>query len=227
MTTKPYRTEDESADPNEHTKAEFASGLLCEFLEVAIHQILHARDVYPPQIFTRRKKYHIPVYMSSNAQVNKYITSVLLSLKAPLKAKAIKQVVVNIKQQDRITEKFVFELNHLSMICDLHDELLINLEQSLRAMLLKLATCATTLKPTSSSSDADDKNSRTFEVLVSMQGHTAIDVMNDGTSEPKWVKAQLDISDQSQEKITPLKSVTDSPLVQMQLYYVRNPKQVL
>jgi len=35
--------------------------VLCEFLEVAFHLILYVREVYPPVVFERRKKYNVPV----------------------------------------------------------------------------------------------------------------------------------------------------------------------
>ena len=212
-----------NSDPNEGEKLEFSSGLICEFLEVAIHQILHSRSVYPKQVFVRKKKYHVPVYMSCNTEVNSYITSVLLSMKDFIKEKCIRQIIVNIKQQRKIVEKFVFELNHLNVICGLDDELLINLEQSLRGILLKLTTCTTVLKAISD----EEKESRTFEVLILMQSFSAIDFLNKNNPKLTWSKAQLDISDASQEKIIPLKSITDSPLVQMQVFYVKSPKQVL
>lgn len=38
-----------------------SGGVLCEFLEVAFHLILYVREVYPPVVFERRKKYNVPV----------------------------------------------------------------------------------------------------------------------------------------------------------------------
>ena len=41
-----------------------SGGVLCEFLEVAFHLILYVREVYPPVVFERRKKYNVPVQVS-------------------------------------------------------------------------------------------------------------------------------------------------------------------
>jgi hypothetical protein len=38
-------------------------------LQVAIHQMLHLRGLYPPNIFVKRKKYRIPVMMSEHPWV--------------------------------------------------------------------------------------------------------------------------------------------------------------
>ena len=38
-----------------------AANILCEFLEVAIHLILYTREIYPAEIFEKRKKYNVPV----------------------------------------------------------------------------------------------------------------------------------------------------------------------
>ena len=38
-----------------------ASGILSEFLEVAVHSVLYTRELYPAGVFTRRKKYNVPV----------------------------------------------------------------------------------------------------------------------------------------------------------------------
>ena len=41
-----------------------SGGVLCEFLEVAFHLILYVREVYPPVVFERRKKYNVPVQVN-------------------------------------------------------------------------------------------------------------------------------------------------------------------
>jgi mitotic spindle assembly checkpoint protein MAD2B len=47
---------------------------LCFAVEVAIHTILYVRQVYPPDIFVRRKKYETPVYQSRHPSLNEYIS---------------------------------------------------------------------------------------------------------------------------------------------------------
>jgi hypothetical protein len=44
--------------------------LLLDFLEVAVHVILHARAVYPPEMFELRSKYQVPVHVSRAPVLN-------------------------------------------------------------------------------------------------------------------------------------------------------------
>ena len=46
---------------------------LC-LVEVAIHTILYVRQVYPADIFVRRKKYDTPVFQSRHPSLNEYIS---------------------------------------------------------------------------------------------------------------------------------------------------------
>ncbi|KAJ7347164.1 MAD2 mitotic arrest deficient-like 2, partial [Desmophyllum pertusum] len=58
-----------------------SGGVLCEFLEVAFHLILYVREVYPPVVFERRKKYNVPVQMCCHPDLNQYIVDVLQTTK--------------------------------------------------------------------------------------------------------------------------------------------------
>lgn len=43
-------------------------------VEVAIHAILYVRQIYPPDLFVRRKKYDMPVFQSRHPALNEYIS---------------------------------------------------------------------------------------------------------------------------------------------------------
>jgi len=75
------------------TRAEFAD-VLAEFLEVAIHQILFVREIYPRESFTRRKKYDTPVHMSRLLPIQEYICDIVTNLEAPLAANALDKVMI-------------------------------------------------------------------------------------------------------------------------------------
>ncbi|CAN0564148.1 unnamed protein product, partial [Ectocarpus sp. 12 AP-2014] len=49
---------------------------LVEFLEAATHSLLHSRRAYPQDIFERRRKYGVPVWMSRHPELNAYISEV-------------------------------------------------------------------------------------------------------------------------------------------------------
>ena len=51
------------------------SDLTCaNTVEVAIHTILRVRQVYPVDLFVRRRKYDAPVYQSRHPALNEYIS---------------------------------------------------------------------------------------------------------------------------------------------------------
>ena len=47
-----------------------SADILCEFLEVAVHQILYNRELYPLGIFERKRKYNVPVQVIKTFLVN-------------------------------------------------------------------------------------------------------------------------------------------------------------
>ena len=55
--------------------------VFCEFVEAVIHQILHLRSVYKPDLFERHRLYGITTRKSRHPELNEYIHSVATSLK--------------------------------------------------------------------------------------------------------------------------------------------------
>jgi mitotic spindle assembly checkpoint protein MAD2B len=47
---------------------------------VAIHTILYVRQVYPADLFVRRKKYETPVYQSRHPGLNEYIAGAMKAI---------------------------------------------------------------------------------------------------------------------------------------------------
>lgn len=56
------------------------SFILCA-VEVAIHTILFVRQVYPADVFVRRKKYETPVYQSRHPALNEYISGAVKAVR--------------------------------------------------------------------------------------------------------------------------------------------------
>eukprot|EP00752_Nemacystus_decipiens_P003786 g3486.t1 len=65
-----------------------------EFLEAAVHSLLHARRLYPPDIFERRRKYGVPVWMSRHPELNSYIHEVLLRARSLMEHGVVRKVLV-------------------------------------------------------------------------------------------------------------------------------------
>lgn len=55
-------------------------------VEAAIHTILYVRQVYPADLFIRRKKYNTPVYQSRHPVLNEYIAGAVRAVADELAA---------------------------------------------------------------------------------------------------------------------------------------------
>ncbi|EWM23863.1 mad2 mitotic arrest deficient-like 2 [Nannochloropsis gaditana] len=93
-----------------------ATAVLLEFLEVAVHQVLYNRGVYPPAIFERRRKYDVPVFMSRHPDLNLYIHEVLHAAGAMFMEGSVDKVIVTLygsrsdQEGHAPLESFAFEL---------------------------------------------------------------------------------------------------------------------
>ncbi|OSD03233.1 DNA-binding protein [Trametes coccinea BRFM310] len=86
---------------------------VAEFIEVAIHTILYVRQVYPPDLFIRRKKYDTPVFQSRHPALNEYIAGAVKAVTDELALGTVDKVVVVIKGADeKPLERFIFALRN-------------------------------------------------------------------------------------------------------------------
>lgn len=105
-------------------------------VEVAIHTILFVRQVYPPDIFVRRKKYETPVYQSRHPALNEYISGAVKAVRDELELVRfstyrvfhrppllipgqgnVEKVVVVIKDQNQVAlERFIFSVEHMIQV---------------------------------------------------------------------------------------------------------------
>jgi mitotic spindle assembly checkpoint protein MAD2B len=92
-----------------------ASDILIDFLEVAVHNVLYVRNIYPESIFVRRKKYGVPVRMSTHPHLNEYVTECLKTIRELLKRNEVQKVTVVFFDEDQTpVERFVFDILHLN-----------------------------------------------------------------------------------------------------------------
>ncbi|XP_078368970.1 mitotic spindle assembly checkpoint protein MAD2B-like isoform X2 [Oculina patagonica] len=127
-----------------------SGGVLCEFLEVAFHLILYVREVYPPVVFERRKKYNVPVQMCCHPDLNQYILDVLQTTKPLLEKGEVQRVALVISNKKFIpVERFVFEIGNPeeSSATGSEDNFLLHTEKALRGFLLKINACDALLEP--------------------------------------------------------------------------------
>lgn len=84
--------------------------ILCEFLEVAIHNILYVRKLYPEAIFVPKRKYGVVVHQSIHPLVNEYITECLKAAEYYGKAKTLRKLVVGIIVSGTVIERYIFDI---------------------------------------------------------------------------------------------------------------------
>ncbi|KAJ8916279.1 hypothetical protein NQ315_016420 [Exocentrus adspersus] len=113
------------------------SDILCEFFEVALHNVLYAKKLYPETIFERKRKYGVAVFQCIHPEVNEYINQCLKAVGFHTKNRKLKRLFVCFHNDDTIFEKYVFEVLDL-INCVESDGFLVDLEQSLRDFMLKL-----------------------------------------------------------------------------------------
>lgn len=87
---------------------------IAEFVEVAIHTILYVRQVYPADLFVRRKKYETPVYQSRHPGLNEYIAGAVKAISDELALGSVEKVVLVIKDKDEVAlERFIFSIQSM------------------------------------------------------------------------------------------------------------------
>ncbi|RDX51034.1 DNA-binding protein [Lentinus brumalis] len=82
---------------------------VAEFIEVAIHTILYVRQVYPAELFVRRRKYDTPVFQSRHPALNEYVAGAVRAITDELALGYLDKVVMVIKTADeKPLERFIF-----------------------------------------------------------------------------------------------------------------------
>jgi mitotic spindle assembly checkpoint protein MAD2B len=103
-------------------------------VEVAIHTILYVRQIYPADLFVRRKKYDTPVFRSRHPALNEYISGAVKAIGEelvlvsdprrenyssanPLTQGNVDKVVVVIKDKDHVAlERFLFSVQNMIQV---------------------------------------------------------------------------------------------------------------
>jgi len=84
------------------------------FVEVAIHTILRVRQVYPIDLFVRRRKYDAPVYQSRHPALNEYISGAVKAVGEELLLGVVDKIAVVIKdKRETPLERFIFSVHNV------------------------------------------------------------------------------------------------------------------
>jgi len=195
------------------TKAsdQWTAAVLQEFLRTVIHAVLYTRNIYPKGIFQSFKNYQIPIQVCMHPGVQSYIDGVLDEAKSILDIGGrIQQIYIRIRDKEkRLLEQFVIDV-HLQLNTELSFEELMSLEQSFRAMLLRVYCSDSQLSqlPDDCSWSVDIQTSRsTFLELQEKQ--LVNDVM--------WIEAVEMPLNPGGCKIVPITYINSAPL-KVQMY---------
>ena len=77
---------------------------------MAIHTILYVRQVYPADLFVRRKKYETPVYQSRHPGLNEYVAGAIKAIGDELALVSTSNLCVPQKSQKRVFSFFFFDI---------------------------------------------------------------------------------------------------------------------
>ncbi|KAF8078869.1 DNA-binding protein [Lyophyllum atratum] len=128
---------------------------IAEFLEVAIHTILFVRQIYPADLFVRRKKYDTPVFQSRHPALNDYISGAVKAIGEELIMGNVDKVVVVIKDKEQVAlERFIFSIENMVQVEAFNKDTSIeeamssrSLGQYFRSFLVKLTMAESMLGP--------------------------------------------------------------------------------
>eukprot|EP00088_Acartia_fossae_P016399 TRINITY_DN1916_c0_g1_i2.p1 TRINITY_DN1916_c0_g1~~TRINITY_DN1916_c0_g1_i2.p1 ORF type:complete len:213 (-),score=42.18 TRINITY_DN1916_c0_g1_i2:396-1034(-) len=88
--------------------------MVSQFFNYGINSILYQRGVYAPETFTRKQEYGLTLLMSTDAQVNKYLESVLAQIQDWLEQRKVKRLVLVLKSVEtkEVLERWEFKIEH-------------------------------------------------------------------------------------------------------------------
>ncbi|PUU74474.1 DNA-binding protein [Tuber borchii] len=85
---------------------------LTDFLTVCIHTILYHRNIYPPELYIKARKYSFPVYQSRHERVCKWIADAVGAVAGEIaKGNVSKVSLIIISPRNIPLERYVFDLS--------------------------------------------------------------------------------------------------------------------
>ncbi|THH19063.1 hypothetical protein EW146_g2038 [Bondarzewia mesenterica] len=169
---------------------------ITEFIEVAIHTILYVRQIYPADLFVRRKKYDTPVFQSRHPGLNEYISGAIRAVGEELVLGKVDKVVVVIKDKDDIAlERFIFSIQNMIEVESYNKDTSVQdtissatLGQYFRSFLVKLNMIEAQLGQLPPSED------NTFAIVLELRDGEAPSVgpANAKDDPPPWIPASTE-----------------------------------
>lgn len=162
------------------------------FIEVSIHAILYTRQIYPADLFVRRKKYDVPVFQSRHPALNEYISGAVKAVGEELSAGNVDKVVMIVKdKKDVPLERYIFSVENMAAVEPSNGDTSVDnamstsaLGPQFRSFLIKLNMIESQLNPLYPSDEVS------FAIVLGLRDEkTSIRV---GKVPPPWVPTKLD-----------------------------------
>ncbi|KZS96077.1 DNA-binding protein [Sistotremastrum niveocremeum HHB9708] len=164
---------------------------IADFIEVAIHNILYVRHLYPADLFVRRKRYEVPVFQARHPDLISYISGAMKAVAAEMKLGHVEKVIVVLKKNDNVAmERFIFSIQNMLTLDDWDldqsvEEAMTSqkLGQYFRAFLVKLAMIESSLGPLNLGDNG------TFAIILELENDAAPTATEGENEPPKWMPA--------------------------------------
>ncbi|KAF9540174.1 DNA-binding protein [Agrocybe pediades] len=164
---------------------------IAEFIKVAIHTILYVRQIYPAEVFVRRKKFDTPVYQSRHPALNEYISGAVKAVADELAHGKVNKVVVVIKDKEQTAlERFIFSVETMIHVEGFNKDIGVeeamtpsSLVQYFRSFLVKLNMIETQIGQMYLGNDAS------FAVVIELKDDAAPTQSHTTKDPPPWMPA--------------------------------------
>lgn len=102
-----------SSKTNKSVQLRGSIDIVVEFFEYGINSILYQRGLYPSDSFIQREKYGLPLLITTNRELKKYLDIVLNQMRKFLETKNVHKIVIVILKIDTVepVERWQFDVD--------------------------------------------------------------------------------------------------------------------
>ncbi|KAI5712369.1 hypothetical protein M8J76_015518 [Diaphorina citri] len=189
--------------------------LWLEFLEVAIHNILYHKNIYPKKIFDLKKKYNVPIHVITHEGLNQYIANVLNAVNFLTQKDQLEQVHLQLSdEKGNPSQNYVFNVIRLQNVSQVietsNDPFLVRMENAMQAFLVKTSLTNSEMPPLPENSQ--------FELVLKLKDcHFVSNVEDDQTFQRFQWTGQEERFTPKDSQIIPLENVNTS-FMQVEMY---------
>ncbi|PBK76754.1 DNA-binding protein [Armillaria solidipes] len=181
---------------------------IADFIEVAIHTILYVRQIYPADLFIRRKRYDTPVFQSRHPALNEYISGAVKAVSDELSRGNVDKVVVVIKNKEQQPlERFIFAVENMVQVEGFNKDTSIEnamttgmLGQYFRSFLVKLNMVESQLGQLGLGDNVS------FAIVIELKDNNVPSTITNGEP-PPWMPAEIQHTTYGASKLAELSMI--------------------